>query len=176
MGHTVGEQAGRSVKKSEKTRLLERTPEQIIKDIRNNLSAKLAVTPDDVKFLLGKYDEAVTLGEALVASKWVDAVPVSQWDALLSAVKQIYNAAIWTADRPVDAQTLWTSIRDAAGFEPGNSPQPIEVNVEYHVPLPPHVGEKVVGIPTGFDEAPTLAETPVYDFLTGETTDAKKSE
>ena len=57
MAHSVAEQAARSVKKSEKMKLLERTPEQIIKDIRMNLNAKLAVTPDDVRFLLAKYDE-----------------------------------------------------------------------------------------------------------------------
>jgi hypothetical protein len=58
MSHSVSEQAARSVKKSEKNRLLERTTDQIIKDIRNNLSAKLAVTPDDVRTLLAEYDKA----------------------------------------------------------------------------------------------------------------------
>lgn len=57
MGHNVGDAAARSVKKSEKTRLLERSPEQVIKDIRMNLAAKLAVTPDDVRFLLRRFDE-----------------------------------------------------------------------------------------------------------------------
>ena len=57
MAHSVAEQAARSVKKSEKMKLLERTPEQIIKDIRMNLNAKLAVTPDDVRFLLKRFDE-----------------------------------------------------------------------------------------------------------------------
>jgi hypothetical protein len=56
MGHNVGEAAARSVRKSEKTKLAERTPEQILKDIRNNLAAKLAVTPGDTQFLLDSYD------------------------------------------------------------------------------------------------------------------------
>ena len=71
MGHNVGDAAARSVKKSEKSKLLERTPEEIIKDIRINLAAKLAVTPDDVRFLLAKYDAAEAavahLGEASAA-------------------------------------------------------------------------------------------------------------
>jgi hypothetical protein len=92
MGHTVGEQAGRSVKKSEKTRLLERTPEQIIKDIRANLAAKLAVTPGDTLFLLTKYDELVVLGNALVNSKWVDAVPLANFEELQAKYDKTYAA------------------------------------------------------------------------------------
>jgi hypothetical protein len=36
----------------------DRTPEQIIKGIRGNLNAHLAVTPNDTAFLLARYDEA----------------------------------------------------------------------------------------------------------------------
>lgn len=39
---------------------VERTPEKIISDIRNHLDSKLAVTPDDVRFLLGEYDRLNT--------------------------------------------------------------------------------------------------------------------
>jgi len=34
----------------------ERTPEQRFADIRRNLAGKLAVTPDDQRFLLAEYD------------------------------------------------------------------------------------------------------------------------
>jgi hypothetical protein len=106
MGHTVGEQAGRSVKKSEKTKLAERTPQEIIKSIRNLLDAKLAVTPDDTRFLLTKYDEAIVLGEALVASKWVDAVPLAHYDDLQAKYDRAYAAlqamAPTMAETPVE--------------------------------------------------------------------------
>jgi hypothetical protein len=46
--------------------------------------------------------------------------------ALLAAVTALYYAAVWTADRPVDATALWTAVRDAAGFEPGQSPAPAD--------------------------------------------------
>jgi len=44
---------------------------------------------------------------------------------LLEAVRELYYSAIWHADRPVNEQRLWTQVRDAAGFEPGNSPKTI---------------------------------------------------
>ena len=58
MGHTVGEQAGRSVKKSEKAKQAERSTEQIIKEIRHHLADKTAVVPLDTAFLLLQYDMA----------------------------------------------------------------------------------------------------------------------
>lgn len=42
---------------------------------------------------------------------------------LVEAVRALYYAAVWTADRTVDAAALWTAVRDAAGFEPGQSPK-----------------------------------------------------
>ena len=57
MAHSVGEQAARAVKNSERKKPEEmRTPEQIIKSIRGNLAAHLAVTPGDTNFLLGAFD------------------------------------------------------------------------------------------------------------------------
>jgi hypothetical protein len=41
---------------------------------------------------------------------------------LREAAKALYYAAHWTPDRDVDAVKLWTDLRDAAGFEPGNAP------------------------------------------------------
>ncbi len=48
---------------------------------------------------------------------------------LLDAVTELYYAAVWHADRPVDAEGLWTAVRDAAGFEPGQSPEPAGVKM-----------------------------------------------
>lgn len=58
MGHSVSKAAENAVNRSNKKDKAERTTEQIIKDIRNNLAAKLAVTPGDVAVLLAEYDAA----------------------------------------------------------------------------------------------------------------------
>ena len=56
MGHSVGDAAARSVKKSEKqTEKANRTPEQRISDIRKLAEAGLAVHTADVIFLLSEY-------------------------------------------------------------------------------------------------------------------------
>jgi hypothetical protein len=44
--------------KSNKQKLADRTPEQIISGIRNNLNSNLAVTGDDTRLLLAQYDLA----------------------------------------------------------------------------------------------------------------------
>lgn len=41
---------------------------------------------------------------------------------LQEAVKELYYAAVWHADRDVDEFKLWEAVRDAAGFEKGNAP------------------------------------------------------
>lgn len=53
----------------------------------------------------------------------------SETPTLLEAVRKLYYSAAWSSDRLPEAeeQKLWTAVRDAAGFEPGNSPKPIEV-------------------------------------------------
>ena len=51
--------ARKAVEKSEKKGKVERTSDQIISDIRKNLSAHLAVTPEDQRFLLAQYDEVL---------------------------------------------------------------------------------------------------------------------
>jgi len=55
---------------------------------------------------------------------------------LHETIKKLYYAAHWTPDRPVDAEKLWTDLRDAAGLPRGNSPKPIPfegVEVSYSV-------------------------------------------
>lgn len=47
-------------------------------------------------------------------------------EALTEAVRAVYYAGVWSCDRPVDEAALWTTLRDAAGFTPGQSPKPIE--------------------------------------------------
>jgi hypothetical protein len=43
---------------------------------------------------------------------------------LYPAVKKLYYAAYWYPDRPCKAKQLWEDVRDAAGFQPGDSPSP----------------------------------------------------
>jgi hypothetical protein len=47
----------------------------------------------------------------------------SRWNNLKAAVANVYYAATWHADRPVDEAGLWTALRDAADFAPGKSPK-----------------------------------------------------
>jgi hypothetical protein len=62
MGHTVGDQAAKAVKKSEKRAAdAQRTPEQRLAAIRGSLAAKLFVTPEDQRFLLDLLDQATTI-------------------------------------------------------------------------------------------------------------------
>ena len=48
------------------------------------------------------------------------------FEGLREALRSLYYAAVWHADRPVDEQALWTAVRDAAGFAPGKSPEEIK--------------------------------------------------
>ncbi len=69
MAHSVGEQAARAVKNSERKKIEEmRTPEEIIKGIRGNLAAHLAVTPNDTAFLLAQYDALVPVVQTAAAA------------------------------------------------------------------------------------------------------------
>ena len=56
MGHSAKTAEKKEVKKVVK---VQRTDEQVIKDIRLNLGAHLSVTPEDIAFLLKKYDLAL---------------------------------------------------------------------------------------------------------------------
>lgn len=40
---------------------------------------------------------------------------------LVNAVRDLYYAAFWKADRPVEHEKLWTAVRDAAHFEAGGT-------------------------------------------------------
>lgn len=52
---------------------------------------------------------------------------------LREAVRQLYSAAHWTADRPCDEVSLWAAVADAAGLEPVLSPDPERPADESHV-------------------------------------------
>ena len=83
MGHAVSEAAARSVRKSQAAKAVERSGEQILKDIRSSLAAKLAVTPVDTAWLLGQYDEAAQASDAYNALKAQFDALTTEYDTLL---------------------------------------------------------------------------------------------
>lgn len=46
---------------------------------------------------------------------------LEQLKALRAAVEELYFAAYWAPDRPVDSDALWTKVRGAAGITPGQT-------------------------------------------------------
>lgn len=68
MAHSVGEQAARAVKNSEKkTASALRTPEERLSAIRGSVAAKLYIIPDDIRFLLELYDGQMLANQILNA-------------------------------------------------------------------------------------------------------------
>ena len=61
--------ASKAVAKSEAVKKAERAPEQRLRDIRLNLSARLAITPEDQRWLLELYDTARKQIEDLLEEK-----------------------------------------------------------------------------------------------------------
>ena len=57
---------------------------------------------------------------------------------LIEAVRDLYYSAHWIPDRDVNAKRLWENVRDAAGFDRGNAPQPTT-----NTPNPPTLIEAV---------------------------------
>lgn len=57
---------------------------------------------------------------------------------LLNAVRAVYYSAHWTPDREVDAEALWTELRDAAGFEPGKAPEVVVCSLDASGFCPAH--------------------------------------
>jgi len=56
MGHSVSQQGKAAGEKRAAQKQAERSPEQILKDIRSSLQSGLSVTPLDIKWLLERYD------------------------------------------------------------------------------------------------------------------------
>ena len=81
--------------------------------------------------VLNYYGYAVSPSDAVrILEQAALAVPLPDHSRLVEAVRAIYYSACWHPDRTVDGENaMWTELRDAAGFAPGQSPTP--------VPLPP---------------------------------------
>jgi hypothetical protein len=103
-----------------------RTPEETIANIRSLRAGSLYVPGDQIDVLLGEFDKTAaklkSLNEQAIA---IIAADTQRLHNLQAAVKALYTAAHWSADRPVrDAHLLWEAVRDAAGIEPGHAPAP----------------------------------------------------
>ena len=64
-----------------------------------------------------------------------------QFSDLKRAVHELYFAADWHADRPVDEAALWSAVRDAAGIEPGHAPVPLGI-----APAAKSLARQVIGL------------------------------
>lgn len=49
-----------------------------------------------------------------------------EFEKLADAVNALYDAGIWTCDRPCNESKLWENLRNAVGRESGTSPQPLK--------------------------------------------------
>lgn len=90
---------------------------------------------------------------------------MAEFDILRNAVKNLYYAAAWSPDRPVDAQALWTAVRDAAGFEPGGSPKELPfdgITVSYDVDRLRQIGHLSVKKGREFGTSETRALLLLY--------------
>lgn len=56
----------------------------------------------------------------------LDITQTEPYVKLAKAVQELYYAAVWHADRAVDAERLWAAVRDASGFAPGYGPAPAD--------------------------------------------------
>jgi hypothetical protein len=107
MGHSVGDAAKRSTERGERKSAAARTDEQIIADIRRNLDAKLAVTPDDQRFLLAAYDKALE-AENQAANRMLDSIrgslqsyPIGGGDiGVMTEVERIVKEAVAASVNP----------------------------------------------------------------------------
>ena len=88
MGRSVSEQAAQAVIRGQKTKAVERTPEEILKDIRRNLGAHLAVTPLDTAFLLSRHDDAVLLCAVAVGNDNLKNGKIAELVAQIEASKE----------------------------------------------------------------------------------------
>lgn len=117
-------EAGQAVQPKAK---IVRTPEETVANIRSLRAGNLWVPGDQIDVLLGELDKQRNQAVAIIAAD------TQKLHALQAAVKALYTAAHWRADRHVEgAHQLWEAVRDAAGIEPGHAPKPVShVDMEH---------------------------------------------
>lgn len=87
--------------------------------IYSYVNEKLVELCPDCYHLGGKYGEW-----CVCVWRDLDKMYQEKYDKLKEAVRNLYYAAHWSPDRPVDDAKLWEAVRDAAGFDKGNAPKP----------------------------------------------------
>lgn len=99
MAHSVGEQAARAVKNSEKKSAAAlRTPEERMAAIRGSVAAKLYIIPDDIQFLLERFTQAcfdnvdlqIKCGEALSLNA-SQATQIAELQAKVEEFRAVYE-------------------------------------------------------------------------------------
>lgn len=80
MSKTNASVAEKAVAKSNQKPKEERTDEEILCDIRKNLAARLAVTSDDVRWLLAQFDQVVLDAKHFEAIAATSATPATLAD------------------------------------------------------------------------------------------------
>ena len=101
-----------------------RTPEQIVKVIRGNLIAHLAVTPNDTAFLLAQYDQLQSvIDHATNASNTL----LTRAEAAEARVNSLLEENISLKVEINDASPLDASIIDGTDIDSGTEPLPAEV-------------------------------------------------
>lgn len=92
MAHSVGEQAARAVKNSEKKSAEAlRTPEERMAAIRGSVAAKLYIVPDDIRFLLEKLDETFAAYAAQLAIVHTQDALVLELQAKVEEFRTVYE-------------------------------------------------------------------------------------
>jgi hypothetical protein len=101
-----------------------RTPEQIVKVIRGNLIAHLAVTPNDTAFLLAQYDQLQSvIDHATNANNTL----LARAEAAEVRVNSLLEENISLKVEINDASPLDASIIDGTDIDSGTEPLPAEV-------------------------------------------------
>ena len=74
--------------------------------------------------LLEKIDRLQLLCDRQHKTILEDLIILNRLSKILETVRKLYYSAYWFPDRVVkDANRLWENVRDACGFEKGNSPK-----------------------------------------------------
>ena len=70
-------------------------------------------------------------------------VKADMYDKLKKAVSDLYMAAFWTADRPVEAEKLWKAVKDAACLGHG----PTKIENPWKLKIPPNPARCICNAP-----------------------------
>lgn len=93
MGHNVGDKAAMAVEQGTKRGVkgVERTPEQRMANIRNLLASKLAVTPDEQRYLLSQYDDQIAIARAAASVVTEQVAEIARLNEQIEQFRAVYD-------------------------------------------------------------------------------------